>query len=264
MATSGSNRALAQPSSKSRARSDAYEFDAAAQSLYAFVWGDFCDWFLELSKPKMRANDAEYLAFMRSVLDRTLRLLHPFMPFLSEEIWAKMGGAGGLCRAQWPVAGAVSPEVEGEFALLQEVIRAARNLRAGADIPPSKAVALQLFAQNERAETTLRGGEAMLRQLANLESVTFGGERASNATSQLAGEVEVVLPLEGLIDVAKERAKLERQLEGAQKDLAKVAGKLANPNFAANAPPEVVAKDTARVAELRGQIEVLTARLEAL
>ncbi len=244
---------------------ESYEFDSAASALYGFIWGDFCDWFLELSKPKMRANDADYIAFMGHVLDSSLRLLHPFMPFLSEEIWNRLPHEGDtLALASWPVVGEVNLEIEADFVLLQDAIRAARNLRASAGIAPSKPVALQLFPSAERAQNALKNGEAILRQLANLESVSFGGERSSNATALLAGEVEVVLPLEGLIDLEKERAKLEKQLEAAQKDLAKVGGKLSNPNFAANAPREVVEKDRARLEELRGQIETLEVRLSAL
>jgi len=268
---------------------DSYEFDSAAQSLYSFIWGDFCDWFLELSKPKMRplpghcldvvrrppqAGEGdvrareEYIAFMRHILDCSLRLLHPFMPFLSDEIWSRLphseGEAPTLALSHWPVAGEVDVSVESDFALLQETVRAARNLKVGADIAPSKLVALQLFPTSERALSALQKGEPILKQLANIESVQFGGERAANATSFLAGEVEVVLPLEGLIDVAKERAKIEKQLEGARKDFDKVNAKLSNPNFAANAPAEVVAKDRARLAELQSQIETLEARLGAL
>ena len=263
---------------------ESYEFDSAASALYGFVWGDFCDWFLELSKPKMRphpnplhveagktemrAPDEAYIAFMGHVLDSSLRLLHPFMPFLSEEIWARLprheGETPALALSSWPDAGEVDARIEADFVLLQDAVRAARNLRASAGIAPSKPVALQLFPSTGRAQMALQNGEAILKQLANLDSVQFGGERSSNATAMLSGEVEVVLPLEGLIDVEKERTKLEKQLEGARKDAVKVDGKLSNPNFAANAPEEVVAKDRARLAELKGQIETLEARLAAL
>jgi len=246
----------------------AYEFDSGASALYSFVWGDFCDWFLELSKPHMRANDANYIAFMGHILDESLRLLHPFMPFLSDEIWSRLPHSGGeattLALSHWPVADESDAAIEADFALLQETVRATRNLKVGADIAPSKAVPLQLFPSTARAESALRSGEAILRQLAQIESVSFGGERSGNSTAQLAGEVEVVLPLEGLIDIAKERAKIEKQLEAARRDFEKVNGKLSNPNFAANAPREVVEKDRARLSELQGQIETLEARLGAL
>ncbi len=247
---------------------ESYEFDGAAQSLYAFIWGDFCDWFLELSKPRMRENDGRYIAFMGHVLDSTMRLLHPFMPFLSEEIWGRLPRhdreVRTLSLAGWAVAGKVDVELEARFSTVQEVIRAARNLKAGADIAPSKPVALQVFPSTARAGNALREGESIVRQLANLESLSFGGERAGNATSQLAGEVEVVLPLEGLIDVEKERAKLERQLENANKDFFKIAGKLENTTYTARAPQDIVAKDRARFAELKSQIETLESRLAAL
>lgn len=246
---------------------DSYEFDAAASSLYSFIWGDFCDWFLELSKPKVRANDTAYIAFMGHVLDTSLRLLHPFMPFISEEIWGRLprvaDDAAALSISTWPVAGEVELEIETRFSLLQDTIRAARNLRAQAQIAPSQKVNLQLFAP-AAAEAALRQGEAYLSQLANLESLSFGGERSGNAVSLLAGEVEVVLPLEGLIDIEKERAKLQKALETAQKDLQRVEGKLGNPNFADKAPREVVAKEEAKRDELRTQLQTLEARLKSL
>ncbi|BCM91741.1 valine--tRNA ligase [Abditibacteriota bacterium] len=246
---------------------ESYEFDAAASALYSFIWGDFCDWFLELSKPKTRANDTGYVAFMGYVLDSALRLLHPFMPFLSEEIWSRLPRAAedtsSLSLATWPVAGEADLEVESRFAVLQDTIRAARNLRSQAQIAPSQKVNLQLFVPVS-AEAALREGEAYLTQLANVESLLFGGERSANAVSQLAGEIEVVLPLEGLIDVEKERAKLQKALETAQKDLQRVEGKLSNPNFADKAPAEVVAKEEAKRDELRAQMGTLSARLAAL
>ncbi len=248
---------------------DAYAFDAACRTLYEFIWGDFCDWFLETSKPQLREGDAQHIAFMAHVLEVSLRLLHPFMPFLSEEIWSRVTGREGVCLAAWPQAYPYqSPGFESDFFLIQDVTRAARSLRTQAQIPPSKKVAMTVQTHGtDGCMGNLLTNGYLVAQLANVEPLAiqrFGTERPANAIAEENELFAVVLPLEGLIDVAKERAKLERQLEAAQKDEAKVAGKLANPNFAANAPAEVVAKDTARVAELRGQIEVLTARLAAL
>jgi valyl-tRNA synthetase len=249
---------------------DAYEFDTAASALYSFIWGDFCDWFLEISKPKLRENDVTHIAFMGHVLERSMRLLHPFMPFLSEEIWAKLNKTTdvekGLAFAEWPKVGATDSKAESDFALVQETTRAIRNLRAQAEIAPSKKIRVVLIAQTTEIEVILRENSDVLTTLANLEDLTVdsGATRPENAISQTLSQVEVVLPLEGLIDVEKERAKLERQLDLARKDFEKVGGKLNNPKFVERAPAEILAKDRARLAELEEQIGKLTARLAAL
>ena len=247
---------------------DNYEFESAASALYAFVWNDLCDWFLEVSKPPLRAGDASHAAFLAGVLEQSLRLLHPFMPFISEEIWAQLPDASGLlARAHWPIASAVDAESERDFALIQDAVRATRNLRAQADIAPGKRLNVTLVALNADAQRTLRAGAAYLTELARLETVsivTSEAPRPDNALSASLPALEVWLPLEGLIDVEKERAKIEKQLDSAHADLAKVSAKLSNAGFTAKAPAAVVAKEEARRAELSALIETLEARLAAL
>ena len=247
---------------------DNYEFESAASTLYAFIWNDLCDWFLEVSKPKLREGDANHAAFLASVLERSLRLLHPFMPFVSEEIWAQLPVEGeGLARASWPVAADVDAEATRNFALIQDAIRATRNLRAQADIAPGKRLNVTFIALSEKSEKVLREGVGCLTEMARLEAASIvdnSAPRPDNALSAMLPEAEVWLPLEGLIDVEKERAKLKKQLEGARKDLAKVTAKLGNAGFTAKAPAEVVAKEEGRRAELTATIENAQARLAAL
>ena len=269
---------------------DNYEFESAASTLYAFLWNDLCDWFLEVSKPKLRAGDNSHAAFLAHIFERSLRLLHPFMPFLSEEIWAQLPTTamrtvsaqtknGGetrripieetdiLARASWPLPGAVAAVVEREFALIQETIRATRNLRSQADIAPGKRLNVTFIALTEESERTLREGVGYLSEMARLETATIvdnSAPRPENALSANLPEVEIWLPLEGLIDVEKERAKLEKQLETARKDLAKVTAKLGNVGFTAKAPAEVIAKEEAKRAELTATIENAQGRLAAL
>jgi len=216
--------------------------------------------------------------------------LHPFMPFLSEEIWAKLpkvqwlwglattktGGGQrrvpienddiSLAVASWPVADQIDFQAETDFALLQETTRAIRNLRQQAEIAPSKKVGVILRADGESA-AILAQNSAILESLANLETVTIEAATAprhENAISQTLSQIEVVLPLEGLIDIEKERAKLQKQLDAAQKDFDKMSAKLQNPAFVERAPAAVLEKDRARVAELGAQIEKLNARLASL
>ena len=269
---------------------DDYEFESASSALYSFIWNDLCDWFLEVSKPKLREGDANHAAFLAHILEQSLRLLHPFMPFVSEEIWAQLPTnktmwvladtkAGGeqrqvpleeaplLARASWPVAADVDAEATRSFALIQDTIRATRNLRAQADIAPGKRLNVTFIALSASAERTLREGVAYLTEMARLEAAAIvdnSASRPDNALSITLPEVEVWLPLEGLIDVEKERAKLEKQLETARRDLAKVVAKLGNAGFTAKAPAEVVAKEEARRAELTATIENAQARLAAL
>ena len=247
---------------------DSYEFESAASTLYAFIWNDLCDWFLEVSKPNLRAGDSSHAAFLAHVLDESLRLLHPFMPFVSEEIWAQLPGTSGmLARAQWPVAASRDAEAEADFAFIQDAIRATRNLRAQADIAPGKRLNVTFIAQNENAARVLREGVNYLAELARLEAASIVGgnaPRPENALSATLPELEIWLPLEGLIDVEKETARLTKQLETARKDLAKVTAKLGNASFVDKAPAEIVAKEEAKRAELGALVETLEARLAAL
>jgi valyl-tRNA synthetase len=246
----------------------AYEFESATSAIYSFVWGDFCDWFLEVSKPQLRAGDATHAAFMAHILETSMRLLHPFMPFISEEIWSKLPHQGEtLSLASWPQPGPTDPAVEADFTLLQDAIRASRNLRSESNIPPGKKLNISFVALSDRAATVLTAGTPYLTQLSNLESATIvapDAPRPDNAVSSQLSEFEVWLPLEGLIDVEKERAKLEKQLETAQKEHAKVSTKLGNAAFVDKAPREVVEKEEAKRAEFASQIEKLTQRLAAL
>ncbi len=231
---------------------------------------------------------------MAAILESTMRLLHPFMPFLSEEIWGRLpklsklewrtvlaqtrdGGAelrvpieenaGSLCVANWPIAGPRDEKSEADFELLQDAIRAARNLRAEAKIAPGRKLNITFIALNERAEAVLREGAPYLTQLANLEAASIVSSdvpRPQNALSTSLAEIEIFLPLEGLIDVAAERARLEKQLETAQKELENAEGKLSNPNFTARAKPEIVAKEEGRRADLGANIEKLRERIQNL
>ena len=247
---------------------DFYEFESAASSLYAFIWNDLCDWYLEVSKPELRAGNSSHAAFLAGIMEVSMQLLHPFMPFLSEEIWAQLPGTRGLlARALWPEAGDVAGVAEREFALIQDAIRATRNLRSSADIAPGKRLNVTFIALNDESERTLREGANYLTEMARLESVAIVNStapRPDNALSATLPEVEIWLPLEGLIDVEKECAKLKKQLETAHKELAKVTAKLGNIGFTAKAPAEVIAKEEAKRAELAATIENAQARLAAL
>jgi valyl-tRNA synthetase len=251
---------------------EAYEFESAASTLYSFIWGDFCDWFLETSKPQLREGDQKHAAFMAHILENAMRLLHPFMPFISEEIWAKLPHDGeSLALANWPTAASypLSGNEESDFALVQDCVRASRNLRTQAQLPPGKKLNMTFVAE-ERTDGimgNLLTNGYLVAQLANLENISIvgpGTPKPDNAIAIQTEFVEIFLPLEGLIDVEKEKAKLEKQIETAQKDWEKVNTKLSNSSFVDKAPREVVEKEEGKRTELAAQIEKLRERLAAL
>jgi valyl-tRNA synthetase len=253
---------------------ESYQLDVAASTLYQFIWGDYCDWFVELSKPKLRQGDAAQVTLLVQVLETALRLLHPFMPFLSEEIWQQLPKSGedipeSISVAPWPVASAIpaDAEAEREFALLQDAITTTRRLRQEANLPPSRKLDVTFVALSDDAERVLREGVPYLTHLANLEAasiVTADAPRPQNALATALPEFEVHLPLEGLIDTEKEAARLRKDLEAKEKDLAKVVGKLNNPQFTEKAPQPVIEKEEAKRAELETAIDKLRERLRTL
>ncbi len=249
---------------------ESYQFEAAASALYAFIWGDFCDWFVELSKPKLREGDEPRFALLVQVLESSMRLLHPFMPFLSEEIWQRLPkeeSAQSLCIAAWPSPSASDEAAERDFLLIQEAVATARRLRSDSKLPPGQKVPLLFFAPNNQIGATLMENEDALKLLCNAAQVTiFEGEaaRPSNAVSASHAAFEVFLPLEGLVDKDKERARLQKEIEVKTMDLERVSGKLSNEQFTSKAPPEVIAKETAKRDELQGALSTLQARLRDL
>jgi valyl-tRNA synthetase len=251
---------------------EAYEFDAAASAIYSFIWNDFCDWLVEVSKPALRAGDASVHAELIATLRTAMRLLHPFMPFLSEEIWQKLPADGqapeSLCVEQWPsFEGNPYKNDERDFELLQEMVRATRNLRSEGEIGPSKKIKLSLLSLSANAEKMLRENSAHVIHLANLgelEVLSANAARPENALSAALPEVEIFLPLEGLIDKDKERGRLIKEIETRAADLAFVEKKLSNPQFVERAKPEVVAKEQAKREELALAIAKLKERLSSL
>jgi valyl-tRNA synthetase len=251
---------------------ESYQFDAAASAIYSFVWNDFCDWMLEVSKPKLRDNDTSTRALLTHVLETSMCLLHPFMPFLSEEIWQRLphgSAAVSLGTAHWPSVGAqcIAPEAERTFALLQDIVTTTRRLRSEADVAPSKKLNLILIALNEDANGVLHANTSHITHLAHLESVTIAGSdapRPQNALAATLTDVEIYLPLEGLIDTDKERARLQKEIETKTSDLQRVEKKLGNPQFTEKAPREVVEKEEAKRTELSSAIAKLRERLSTL
>ncbi|MBI5835298.1 MAG: valine--tRNA ligase [Armatimonadetes bacterium] len=241
-----------------------FRFDEATDRLYAFVWSEFCDWYIELAKPRMKADDQTVKAVLWHVLESICRLLQPFAPFLAEELWQQLGAEGKACIvAAWPVANpALRDEAaEAAFTLTQEIVRTVRNLRVEAGLGERDEVRLVLSAGTP-------GLEAMvdyIAALARCSTVTLSTEGcAEQAVAAVVGGVDVWLPLAGLIDIEAERARLTKEREKAEADLDVQRRKLGNESFVAKAPAAVVDQVKAREAELAETIVRLTERIAAL
>ncbi|MBI5168457.1 MAG: valine--tRNA ligase [Candidatus Eisenbacteria bacterium] len=258
-----------------------YRFAEAAQAVYQFAWNEYCDWYLEMAKPRWALADKGELMTPQErvdlktarwvswkVLDGILRLLHPFMPHVSEELWQAMPHDGEtLAMASWPRAKKAwfDANAEREVAFLQEIVNAVRNLRVESKIAPGRAVPVVVRGTEEQYALLekLRG---QLLPLARLEDLTVSrdGSRPPVAASAVVQGAEVFLPLDGLVDLDEERARLAREAEKLLTDLEGVKRKLRNQDFLAKAKPEVVEKEKARLEQLEETLEKLKKAQESL
>jgi valyl-tRNA synthetase len=240
-----------------------FRFDQAAQALYEFVWSDYCDWYLELSKPVLwdeAAPDALKTGTRRTlvrVLEALLRLAHPFLPFLSEEIWQPVKTLAGktgdtLMLQPWPEAdaGRIDGEAEADIAWIQQVILGVRNIRGEMNIPPGRKLQIYLRGGEAADRARLEANRGFLERLANLEAVHWleAGADAPVAATALAGALEIHVPMAGLIDRDAELARLDRETGKLAQELARLEGKLGNAKFVDNAPADVVARERAKAA----------------
>jgi valyl-tRNA synthetase len=254
-----------------------YRFDFAATALYEFTWYEFCDWYLELTKPVLQsetASDAakngtrQTLAGMLEVLQRAL---HPLMPFITEEIWqraAPLAGQSGetVMLQPYPMTKDYprDGDAEREIEWIRSFILGVRQIRSGMDIAPSKKIPVLL--QNPSAEDLGRAQRhtTYLERLAGLESITplAAGATAPQSATALVGELTLLVPMAGLIDADAEIERLTKKIASIRKDHAKISAKLSNENFVKNAPPEVVAQDRERIADFERQIAALEVQLD--
>lgn len=247
-----------------------YELGEAARVLYEFTWSEFCDWYIELVKPRLYGKTSPSDRFtaqsvLSSVLKGVLELLHPFMPFITEEIWQHMPAHGiTIMRAPWPEAreDLVDLEAEHEMEILMEVTKAIRHIRGEMNVPPGRKAEVLLTApDNSRA--VIEKNMDYIEGLANAGIKANAGldkapEQAAHAVTK---GVEIFVPLKGLIDVDKEVARQEKELSQVGKDLARVRGKLGNPGFLGKAPADVIEKERAKEEELSGKESAIKERL---
>ncbi|WP_299406072.1 valine--tRNA ligase [uncultured Roseobacter sp.] len=252
----------------------AYRFNDAANALYGFVWGVFCDWYLELSKPVFEGSDAEAVQETRAVyawaLDQCLILLHPIMPFITEEIWGLKQRPSMLIHADWPsytAADLVDAEADSELNWTIGLINAIRSARAQMHVPAGAYVPLVVVGFEDQARAAFTANGAMIKRLARVESMTEVENFPKGSVTLAVTGGSFGLPLADVIDVAEEKARLQKTRDKLAKELGGLRGRLNNPKFAASAPPEVVEETRANLAlreEEDGKLEEALARLAEL
>jgi len=259
-----------------------FRFDLASQALYEFIWNQYCDWYLELSKPVLWDENAPVerargtRRTLVRVLEVALRLAHPFMPFITEEIWQRLAPLAGIdgktiMLQPWPEANEsrIDAAAESDIEWVKELMLGVRNIRGEMNIGPGKP--LQLFLKNASADDQRRlsENEALLKKLAKIESFTVLGEQdeAPLSATALVGDLQVLVPMAGLIDKDAELARLNKEIQRLQGEVQRVGGKLSNAAFVDKAPPAVIDKERAKLAEAEQALANFTeqhARIAAL
>ena len=249
---------------------EAYRFDLAANTVYEFTWNQFCDWYLELTKPVLQnGTDAEKRGTrhtLLTVLEAMQRLMHPMMPYITETIWQRVKPLVNIegetiMLAAFPEydASKVDDAAMADIEWVKQIIVAVRNIRAELNIAPSKPLNALLKNVSDQDKTRLNANQAFFETLAKLESMTVlvEGEQAPMSTTALIGEMELLIPMAGLVDVAAETARIDKQLEKLEKEVGRITGKLSNEGFVAKAPAVVIEKEKAKLAELERDMEKL-------
>jgi valyl-tRNA synthetase len=241
-------------------------FNEAAGALYRFVWNQVCDWYVELLKPVFMGEDeqakAEAQACMAYVMEKAYALLHPFMPFMTEELWEHTATRDGLlAHADWPVSDFADDGAADEINWLIDLVSGLRSARSEMNVPPSATAPLIVVGANELTAFRMRQHDAAIRRLARVESIEPADVAPKGAAQIVVGEATVCLPLGNLIDLAAEKTRIEKAIVKTEQEMERLNKKLSNEKFIANADPEVVAADRERYAELEIQLANLKTAL---
>ncbi|WP_277815843.1 valine--tRNA ligase [Paenibacillus sp. DMB5] len=252
---------------------DAYEYGETGRLLYNFIWDDLCDWYIEFAKLSLYGADAAAKAKTQSVLayvlDRTLRLIHPFMPFITEEIWQHLPHEGAtITLAEWPKYDAAleSPEAVAEMNLLMDIIRAVRNIRAEVNVPMSKKVELIIKAGSAETLSIITRNDNYIGRFCNTSSFEAGldPQTPDKVMSAVVTGAELLLPLSGLIDIEQEILRLEKEVQTLNSEVERVEKKLGNQGFVAKAPAKVIEEERAKQADYSAKREKVLARIAEL
>ncbi|MHB8171748.1 MAG: valine--tRNA ligase [Thermincolia bacterium] len=252
-----------------------YDLGEAARVLYEFIWNEFCDWYIELAKPRLYGKEtenskatAQYVLW--SVLGDTMKLLHPFMPFITEEIWQHLPHEGRTIMLQdWPKVQAELnfPAEEEQMSLVMETVKAIRNIRAEMNVAPGRKAEVILAANGVESRAALDAGAGYIAALGSASELTIHdalAEKPEQAASAIVKSIEVFMPLSGLIDLDKEVERLQKEIGNMDKELARLNGKLNNEGFIAKAPADVVEKEKAKWDEYQAKKDALLERLGML
>ncbi|HLG77587.1 MAG TPA: valine--tRNA ligase [Ktedonobacteraceae bacterium] len=255
---------------------DEYQFGEAGRQINEFFWSDYCDWYVEIAKVQMQGDEQAQrttAGILRAVLDQSMRLLHPFMPFVTEEVWQHLYRTSEPDQAQWPASALIiapwpqfneallNNEAEQQFDLVQQVITRIRDARNQANVEPARRIPVIMAAGEHQAMFATQS--PLIEFLARTEPPQLHQtleQKPEQAMSLLAGSVEVYLPLAGLLDIGKELERLDKEIAQSQQELTRLQSKLANENFVARAKPEVVEKEREKLAAQEERSNKLLAR----
>ena len=252
---------------------DKYEFGEVGRALYTFIWDDFCDWYIEMAKLPLYGEDEAAKKTTRSVLayvlDNTMRLLHPFMPFITEEIWQNLPHEGeSITIAPWPTVNESlsNKDRASEMKLLMDIIRSVRNIRAEVNTPMSKEVPLYISTRDDKTAEIFETNRKYIERFCNPKPLTIGKgiEAPGKTMSAVITGAELFLPLEGLLNIDEELARLAKELKKWQSEVKLVQGKLANERFVSNAPEAVVAEERAKEKDYLEKYATVEKRMKEL
>jgi len=271
---------------------EGYRFDHAAQAIYEFTWDEYCDWYLELTKPVLNSDDSSEAQkrgtrqTLVQVLEQLLRLAHPLMPYITEEIWQRVAPLAGDVHGSTNVAGGRTPGATGQTIMTQpyasvderyndeqainemqwvkDFIIGVRQIRSGMDIKPSQPLPVLLQDASDKDRELCSTYGATLTALARLEGIDFAGNDAPEAATALVGNMKLLVPMAGLIDKEAELARLAKEIEKLEKDIQRTAGKLSNDSFVSKAPDAVVQKERDKLAEMEAASANLKLQLEKI
>lgn len=251
-----------------------FELGEAGRAIYDFIWSEVCDWYIEIAKPRLynkeaAAERATAQHVLATVLVSAMKLLHPYMPFITEEIYQCLPHeVESIMISKWPVAdeSLVDPEAERGMNAIMDSIKAIRNMRAEVNANPGKKIPAIMLVSEDLREVVAHNDSyiKLLGGIDNLELRPLNGEKPENAMAAVVTGIEVYLPLAGLIDVEKETQRLSKELAAMEKDLQRAGSKLNNAGFLAKAPEDVIAKERAKYEELSGKIEAVKKRMAYL
>jgi len=251
---------------------DAYKFNEASSAIYQFTWGTFCDWYLEFTKPLLASGSDDLKAEIRGttgwVLDQILRLLNPFMPYITEELYGKVAqrqSGDMLLTSKWPSYPAIqSNEAMGEVQWLMKFISEIRSVRSDMNVPAGAKIELLIKDASAQTKSRVETYDAIIKQMARLASITFSDKAVAGSIQCIVDEATLIMPVADIIDLAKERDRLQKQIAKLQDDIRKTDEKLGNQQFVDRAPPEILEEFRTRKEEAMGMIQKLSTALRQL